>query len=318
MRVIVHPQRVIVRQGVTIHHRGGPVPEAVVDSILAQLDDGFRREGWRDVTNIPPTEEDRKFGSDHIFWRENESIPPGRVGYYEKKSEEVAMRERFIGEYERDALYGSDEIIPSLGITRREYARRHADSGKERLASLIGRGVMVPDDFKPTRTKGVCANPDRDSETFCVRFVKDDTRDEWRDTGDFTKTQFVRTGPGVHISICDFLEDVQRKVRAAGADFEISDEGNYCDDEEGHKHDPREVVKAVNDNAKVIEAVAGMLSNQGWQVEESKPKQPTGEYSTGTLDDWIGEKGADLLITAPSKHPIFEVEEAAATALVAR
>jgi hypothetical protein len=310
VRVVVRQQRFVVRHGVTIHHRGGPIPEAVVDDIISQLEEGFRREGWKDVTNEPPTEQEMKSGRDHVFWREDEPIPPGRVGYYEPKSEEIEERERSIRNYEWNAKFADPGD--------KGYYKDLAEYGKKRLASLVRRGVMIPDDFKPTRVKGVCANPDPHSETFCVRFVKDDAKDEWRDTGDFTKTQFVRTGPGVHISLCDFLEDVQRKVRAAGADFIISDEGGYCDDEKGHTHNPREVVEAVNETAKVINGVMGSLARAGWQVAESAPKQPAGEYSTGTLDDWIGEKGADLLVAAPTRTPIFEVQQALASAQVAK
>ena len=286
--------------GVTISHRGGPVPESVVDEILSQVEEAFKREGWKDVTGIPPDHSKAESG---VYWKSDETIPPGRVGYYRPASQEIADREHFIREYEREAEYGSNEAIPELGITKREYSRRHAEFGKKHLANLIRRGVLIPDDFKPGRQKVICVNADAHSETFCVEFAKDDGKDEWRDIGDFTKTQFVRSGPGVHVGFCDFLEDVQKKVQKAGADYEINDEGEYCDDEEGHKHDPREIVKAVNETAQVMNKVMGQLQDQGWGVKESTPQQPSGGYSTGTLDDWIsGAKSADLLITAPSRR----------------
>lgn len=307
--------------GVTISHRGGPVSEAVVDEIIRQLEDAFKREGLSDVTGIPPTEEERKHGRDKIYWKDDEAAGEHNVGYYEHASKEIADREHFIREYEREAeapgafmagkWSAADEVIPGLGITTREYHRRHAEYGKKHLANLIRRGILIPDDFKPSHVKGICANIDG-AETFCVKFVKDDAKDSWRDVGDSTKTQYVKSGPGVHVGFCDFLEDVQKKVQKAGADYEIEDEGEYCDDEEGHKHDPREVVKSVQETAQVINNIGGMLTGQGWTVEENdKKKDPNGGYSPGTLDSWLG---ADLLITAPKRKGLLLLNSRALSA----
>lgn len=279
------------------------MPRTVVDEIVRQLEDGFKREGWRDITNEPTI---KGQDNDRAYFKVDEPPTP-RSFPLRTQSQEIEDRQHFINEYKHKIHYeGSDldEVLPELGITRRQYYQQHADFGEKHLANLIRRGVMVPDGFKASRVVGICANPDPHSETFCVEFTQDGDKDEWRDTGDSTKTQFIRSGPGVHVSLCDFLEDVQRKVKAAGGDFEISDEGEYCDDEEGHKHDPREVVKAVEQTAQVINKIGVQLAGQGWEVKPSVPQQPSGMYPepTGRLDDWLSMKSADLLITAPSLH----------------
>ena len=261
--------------GITIWHKGGKVPEKTVDHILTQLQDRYKREGYRDGTGFPSCRE-------KCFFKIDEPIEPREKEHLErtKVSKERANVEHFVRElqYERPD---------------------QAEFLKNRFEEELRRDVMLPDDFNATHVKGICLNLPH-TETFCVEFVKDDGKDEWRSPEDITKTQYARQS-GIHVELCEYLTDVERKMKNAGSDLKITDEGEYCDDKE-----PRGSVQRLEgrleDGRQIIEKVGGMLAAAGWQTDQFVPKQeptsgggPPGKRPS--LEDWMAARRADIVLS---------------------
>ena len=274
--------------GVSIHFRGGgSVPEKTVDHIISQLKDKYIREGYSDETNT----EKGAAVPEKYFWTDETDLDDNDRMYMESQKESEEKK-------------GMQQTVDMFN---REGDTKTADHYKKKAFEDEQKGLYLPDTFFGAKSKSICLNPHPKSETFCVRFIKDNGKDEWRHPREFTKTQYVPQ-PGVHIEICDYLKDVKRKMEAAGAKLQIEDEGGYCDYREP-EGDRNKIIENVEENRKVIESVGGMIKDAGWgkdQVEvrpyisKESPEVPEG-VPTGTLDDWTNLEGVDLLISVIPK-----------------
>ena len=291
--------------GITIHHKSGPIPERVVDHIIAQLEEAYKREGYVEGCKL---QYPLKGWRSKCYDKYDEVPKSGGLGieWWKRQmvSREKKNMEPFITEYEREAYF-------ERGTEKGERAKRTVEHMKRTFADELKRDLMLPDDFNPTWVKGICLNPDPNSETFCVQFVKDGDKDEWREPEEFTKTQYIPQ-EGVHIELCDYLADVKRKVEAAGAHFKIGDEAEYCDDEHPTK-DRERLVHNVQENRKIIDSIGKMLSGEQYPGHEVTVQQvnplgtipegvePGERGQTGSLDNWMALRGADLLVTVKPK-----------------
>jgi len=268
--------------GVTIWHRGGPVDRKTVERIVGQLKEQLRREGYSDETGT-------QRACERCFWVVDEPVS--------QREKEMLERRKLSKERESAEMMAS--ILEQEGDT--EGAKRIREKFEEE------KDVYLPDGFEPEHVKGVCANLHPKAETFCVLFYKNDGKDEWRDPLDFTKTQF--SPEGVHVEICEYLEDVKRKVEDAGGKYLIHDEGNYCDSRHPTK-DPKELEKRMKGNWAIINMVTEALTGEKRPdvevvLEENVPKDNPGEpRGQCSLDEWMALRDADLLVSIRPKKPI--------------
>lgn len=299
--------------GITISYRGGAVPEKVVDHIISQLEEQYKREGYVEGCKEPVTGQYKE----KCYMKYEKPV--------EERDKESFKRET-ISQEKESAQYWQDEYLrdPDRKVGEQEdgtpiTGRTHAEAVRKTFQERVRRGVFLPDNFNPTREKSICLNPDPHSETFCVRFIQDDNKDSWRMPREFCKTQFVKN-KSVHVELCEYIKDVQKKVKDAGADLEIVDEGDYCDDRlpQGNRE---KLEKAHEENRKVIDKIGVMLTEAGWGTKEVEvkpaptvtidvpPGVPEPGPRGGSLDYWMGLREADLLVTVKPTRVLLPREE---------
>ena len=200
--------------GLGISHRGGPVTVVIVQEILNYFEARLVALGAKEVSGW-----DNQPG-DLIFWRVSGQISKFEVEFLEKQR-------RWERESpEEDLRHYRNELVSANPKAKPEYEKLI-----RRVMMVRARPkLLIPPDFTPTCQRGIRANLDPRAESLSVVFTQNGSRDEWRDLGDYTKTSHIDPWPGAHVTVCEILQNVQRIVKSAGGDFEISDGCEYCDD----------------------------------------------------------------------------------------
>ncbi|MDG6937723.1 MAG: hypothetical protein JRN42_04170, partial [Nitrososphaerota archaeon] len=200
--------------GLGVSHRGGPVTVAVVQEILNYFEARLVELGAKEVPGW-----DNQPG-DLVFWRVSGQISKLEVEFLEKQRR--GERES----PEEDLRHYRNELASANPKAKPEYEKLIRCVMMVRARPKL----LIPPDFTPTSQRGIRANLDPRAESLSVVFTQNGSRDEWRDLGDYTKTSHIDPWPGVHVTVCEILQNVQRIVKSAGGDFEISDGCEYCDD----------------------------------------------------------------------------------------
>jgi len=179
--------------GMGVSHRGGPVTLAVVLEALKYYEGRLSALGAKEVADAWPRNREAP-----VFWRVDQQA----------------------------SKFAADSLD-----RQRSMEQMTAEKDLEYQKTIQARPkLLVPQDFVPTVQKGIRAYLDPKADALSIVFTQNGSKDEWRDLGHYTKTSHIDVWPGVHVTICEILQNVQWIVKSGGGDFEITDECEYCDD----------------------------------------------------------------------------------------
>jgi hypothetical protein len=205
--------------GLGIGHHGGPVTGTVVQEVLDYYEDRLKSLGIKEISDW------KVHGPVELaYWKVSHLISEFDADFLEKqKGWEKDGIEMDLRQLEAELASADPEHKP---YREEEIRRLQIKRSRTKL--------LIPQDFRPAMQRGIIGNLDPKAESLSIVFTQNDSKDEWRELGEYTKTSFVDPWPGVHVTICEILMNVQKMVKNAGGDFEIADECEYCDDYQEH------------------------------------------------------------------------------------